>query len=83
MKAKCSRINMEYIVGQRVIAIKGGAFIKGKSGTVIITDMASKIHMIEFDENVGGHDGAGRGKKEHCWAVRESALCPEFIGLDY
>lgn len=54
-------------VGDRVIVIDSpiDAFINGETGRVlgVFDDMA----LIEFDNDIGGHDGGGGGKYGHCW----------------
>lgn len=65
---------MKFKVGDKVRAIKCIAYAKvGALGTVIGAYMRDNVQhfCVEFDENIGGHDGNGikgaRGKKGHCW----------------
>lgn len=63
--------------GTRVIAKKGykGNFnIINKSGQII--DLYEHGALVEFDENINGHDGCGSGKPDHCWIIPNS---PEYL----
>lgn len=62
----------EFNVGDRVIG-KGcwcGFGLHGKTGTII--EKGEWACLVEFDENVGGHNGTNakvKGKDGHCWWV--------------
>lgn len=58
--------------GDRVVCIKihdGKDEIVGKVGTIIYLLSNGEGVCVEYDENIGGHDGpgTGRGKLGHCW----------------
>ena len=62
---------MKYKVGDRVIGIAEtcyGRDIRGLKGTVIIANSDDDI-CVEFDKNICGHDGDGKGKAGHCWWI--------------
>lgn len=70
-------------VGDRVICVAPHASIidysiKGKVGTIIGHSIYRKVPLVEFDENVGGHNGRCRaernGKDGHCWYCRDKEL---------
>lgn len=35
--------------------------------------------MVEFDNNIGGHSGGGKGKDNHCWWVMNSSEYLELV----
>lgn len=51
-----------------------------KFGTIIgfVCDQKYNDPLVEFDENINGHDGLGKcsvsGKHEHCWFVPRSCI---------
>ena len=57
-----------------------GLILEGKKGTIVYDEnndvgelsMDRRV-LVEFDENIGGHDGNAsgyKGKNGHCWWVR-------------
>lgn len=74
--------------GTRVIVKKpyhSNSNIVDKSGVIIkiFSDkpgtLADKA-MVEFDEDIKGHDGFSNGAKGHCWVIPNS---PEYLQPDY
>lgn len=65
-------------VGDRVCRIDGlaNSNATGKIGTVIAQEhpYISKHVLVEFDKNIDGHDGNGRGKDGHCLWLPEYEL---------
>lgn len=66
-KAKCKP---EFQVGDRVRCIKkdyeiGGINIVNELG--VIRETGDSNVLVEFDNNIGGHSGNGKGKDNHCW----------------
>lgn len=62
--------------GSRVICTRsqdGNRKIVGKTGTVLYID---NFHTctVEFDVDIGGHDGDGKGKYYHCWMITPGKL---------
>ena len=69
---------MDFKVGDRVKAIKDayGKAITDKTGTIIHLNDETSV-LVEFDENIGGHDGLItylKGKNGHCWWVAEEVI---------
>jgi hypothetical protein len=72
---------MNYKIGTRVMGIKkfeGKSSIIGTLGT-IISQLDDDLYCIEYDKDVGGHNGGSRdinthkrvrGKEYHCWNTR-------------
>lgn len=72
---------MKFKVGDKVIAIAevGKKCIKNVTGKIIAIDEHSIPYLVEFDEDINGHDGFGKGKPGHCWWVREYEISPIFV----
>lgn len=75
---------MKYKVGDRVMTNENSVYFErmyNKTATIIYidTDTVPVRYLLEFDENVDGHDGLGEfeGKDKHCWYVWENDF--EFI----
>ena len=67
---------MSYNVGDRVMAnIVVGNLNKENAIGVIVHD-SGRMVLVEFVENIGGHDGEGRGADGHCWWLCTSELDP-------
>lgn len=69
---------MKFKVGDRVRAIEahdGKEEIVGKIGTIRRINTYS--YLVEFDENINGHDGDGT-KNGHCWNCAEDVLKPVY-----
>lgn len=66
-KKKASEPKHNFKVGDRVKAGVGehNSRTCDKIGTVIDTD--GEFVGVEFDDNIGGHSAADRGKDGHCW----------------
>lgn len=66
-------------VGDRVRCINryyGNGYIVGKVGKVIDVDLyscGSGEILVEFDSDICGHDGGGKGKRNHCWWIENSS----------
>lgn len=68
---------MKYKVGDRVMSNENSVYEEkmfNKTATIIGIQSDSKTYLLEFDEDVGGHDGLGAwiGKDNHCWWVSEN-----------
>ena len=68
-------------IGDRVqVSIAVGNYcLRNQYGTIIVRNrMESYNYLVEFDNDVGGHDGFGtticNGKSGHCWYVNENEL---------
>jgi hypothetical protein len=61
-------------VGDRVISKSVSTFFDSfdKIGTIIYDD--GDLFVVEFDENVGGHNGSGYGKMGHCLLIKKNNL---------
>lgn len=68
-------------VGDRVVAVNttesawGNALLDGVSGTIIHT-FDNDMILVEFDNDVDGHDAGGRGKYGHCWYLHGEDVEP-------
>lgn len=62
----------------RVVKSDKGRAMLGKHGNVI--DFNGKKYLVEFDSDVGGHDGDGMGQDGHCFWIREEFLAP--VGVE-
>lgn len=68
-------------VGDRVVAVNitesmvGNTPLNGESGTIIQTFDDDMI-LVEFDNDVDGHDGGGMGEYGHCWYLRDKYVRP-------
>ena len=62
-------------VGDRVESktVVGNKHIKRAIGTIINITTVAYV-CVEFDVNIGGHDGNGIGRDRHCWNVNISEL---------
>ena len=49
----------------------------GKHGKIIAL---SGLALVEFDRDIGGHSGNGRGKEGHCWWCEIKTLAREKVG---
>ena len=75
----------EFKIGDRVKCIGGYEGAIGKKGTVMsYAKQTNPRILVEFDENVNGHDGNGKsdytGKNGHCWYFenKDLELIPKF-----
>ena len=68
------QIKSNFQVGDRVTNLNlcGGMQVLGKTGT--IKRISGRDHLVEFDEDIGGHSGDGTGKDTHCWWVFAEGL---------
>jgi hypothetical protein len=68
----------KFKVNDRVIVNgdSGTKIFNEKNGTVL--EVSGSYCLIEFDENIGGHDGILKpfGKPHHCWYVHHSIIRP-------
>jgi hypothetical protein len=58
--------------GQRVRALGVNPMTKAKIGdTGTIIGMFCNLPVVEFDRDIGGHDGSStaKGKDGHCWLM--------------
>ena len=80
-KAKCKP---EFQVGDRVRCIKkdykiGGINIVNELGVIREAETGASSVLVEFDNNIGGHDGGGKGKDNHCWWFMNSSEYLELV----
>ena len=80
-KAKCKP---EFQVGDRVRCIKkdykiGGINIVNELGVIREAETGASSVLVEFDNNIGGHSGGGKGKDNHCWWVMNSSEYLELV----
>lgn len=71
-KAKCKP---EFQVGDRVRCIKKD--IVNELG--VIRETGDSNVLVEFDNNIGGHSGNGKGKDNHCWWFMNSSEYLELV----
>ena len=64
-------MNPELKVGDRVKSklFVGKKKVNNAVGTIIATNVSalSPVVCVEFDKNIGGHNGKGFGKRGRCW----------------
>lgn len=70
-KTKCKP---RFQVGDRVRCIKkdyeiSGINIVNELGVIREAETGASSVLVEFDNNIGGHSGGGKGKDNHCWWV--------------
>jgi len=63
-------------IGDRVIATQDVSSnrIKGKRGFIQCKGVSDFEWSVQFDDDIGGHTGDGKGKIGHCWFMRETDL---------
>lgn len=81
-KAKCKP---EFQVGDRVRFIKkdyeiSSINIVNELGVIREAETGASSVLVEFDNNIGGHNGGGKGKDNHCWWVMNSSEYLELVG---
>lgn len=68
-------------VGDRVVAVNttkgmvGNTPLNGESG-IIIQTFDNDMILVEFDNEVDGHDGGGMGEYGHCWYLHSENVQP-------
>lgn len=80
-KAKCKP---KFQVGNRVRCIKkdyeiGGINIVNELGVIREAETGASSVLVEFDNNIGGHSGNGKGKDNHCWWIMNSSEYLELV----
>lgn len=80
-EAKCKP---KFQVGDRVRCIKrdyeiGGINIVNELGVIREAETGASSVLVEFDNNIGGHSGGGKGKDNHCWWVMNSSEYLELV----
>lgn len=80
-KAKCKP---EFQVGDRVRFIKkdyevSSINIVNELGVIREAETGASCVLVEFDNNIGGHSGGGKGKDNHCWWVMNSSEYLELV----
>ncbi len=80
-KTKCKP---EFQVGDRVRCIKkdykiGGINIVNELGVIREAETGASSVLVEFDNNIGGHSGNGKGKDNHCWWIMNSSEYLELV----
>ncbi len=78
-----SNIN-KFQVGDRVRCIKkdykiGGINIVNELGVIREAETGASCVLVEFDNNIGGHSGGGKGKDNHCWWLMNSSEYLELV----
>lgn len=65
---------MELKNGTKIRYKKNGenSRLRGKTGRII--DQNTCDYLIEFTENIGGHNGNNQGKNEHCWWTKKNNI---------
>lgn len=81
-KAKCKP---EFQVGDRVRFIKkdyeiSSINIVNELGVIREAETGASSVLVKFDNNIGGHNGGGKGKDNHCWWVMNSSEYLELVG---
>lgn len=67
-------------VGDRVVCKADGnerLETVGKHGKIIELSEGSDSPLVEFDRDINGHSGSGRGKEGHCWWCKIETLVRE------
>lgn len=80
-KTKCKP---RFQVGDRVRFIKrdyeiGGINIVNELGVIREAETGASSVLVEFDNNIGGHSGNGKGKDNHCWLIMNSSEYLELV----
>lgn len=80
-KTKCKP---RFQVGDRVRFIKrdyeiGGINIVNELGVIREVETGASSVLVEFDNNIGGHSGNGKGKDNHCWWIMNSSEYLELV----
>lgn len=80
-EAKCKP---KFQVGDRVRCVKrdyeiGGINIVNELGVIREAETGASSVLVEFDNNIGGHSGNGKGKDDHCWWVMNSSEYLELV----
>lgn len=80
-EAKCKP---KFQVGDRVRCIKrdyeiGGINIVNELGVIREAETGASSVLVEFDNNIGGHSGNGKGKDNHCWWIMNSSEYLELV----
>ena len=80
-EAKCKP---KFQVGDRVRCIKkdyeiSGINIVNELGVIREAETGASSVLVEFDNNIGGHSGNGKGKDNHCWWVMNSSEYLELV----
>lgn len=80
-EAKCKP---KFQVGDRVRCIKkdyeiGGINIVNELGVIREAETGASSVLVEFDNNIGGHSGNGKGKDNHCWWFVNSSEYLELV----
>lgn len=80
-KAKEKDDNRPLRVGDRVVC-KADEKLEtvGKHGKIIELLEGSASPLVEFDRDINGHSGSGRGKEGHCWWCEIETLVREKSG---
>lgn len=65
-----------FFVGDRVKYVGFREQWKGKIGTIVETELDDRGYLVEFDDNIRGHDGNTRTtyKNGHCWWVESNHI---------
>lgn len=80
-EAKCKP---KFQVGDRVRCIKEDCEIRSinivnELGVIREAETGASSVLVEFDNNIGGHSGGGKGKDNHCWWVMNSSEYLELV----
>lgn len=65
-----------FFVGDRVKYIGCQTRMKGKIGTIAELELEDRGYLVEFDDDIRGHDGntTTKHKKGHCWWVESNHI---------
>lgn len=65
-----------FFVGDRVKYVGFHERMKGKIGTIVKTELVDRGYLVEFDDNIRGHDGntTTKYKNGHCWWVEDNHI---------
>lgn len=80
-EAKCKP---KFQVGDRVRCIKEDCEIRSinivnELGVIREAETGASSVLVEFDNNIGGHSGGGKGKDNHCWWFMNSSEYLELV----
>lgn len=80
-EAKCKP---KFQVGDRVRCIKEDCEIRSinivnELGVIREAETGASSVLVEFDNNIGGHSGNGKGKDNHCWWIMNSSEYLELV----
>lgn len=65
-----------FFVGDRVKYVGFHERMRSKIGTIVETELEDRGYLVEFDDNIRGHDGntTTKYKNGHCWWVENNHI---------